>query len=238
MKIRSVLPHTTAVVLCLSLGALGAGCGGDNTADAQKQADKIVSDAKAKAEQIQADAKQEAETSTQAKAANTEADSSSESAGSGLPNLVGKGLQYAQDTAQAAGFYNLTSHDASGRSREQILDRNWKVCTQKPKPGTKNTDAEVDFGTVKTEESCPSSDQGAEPVKQAGATMPNFVGKSASAAEDALPNASIDFKDGTGAGRTVIIASNWQVCAQKPAAGQAYDGVPVTFTVVKYGEDC
>ncbi|MCW2904341.1 MAG: hypothetical protein JWO67_6606, partial [Streptosporangiaceae bacterium] len=44
-----------------------------------------------------------------------------------LPNLVGMGLQSAQDTAQAAGFYGLSSHDSLGRARHQVLDRDWKV---------------------------------------------------------------------------------------------------------------
>ncbi|MEU4952171.1 PASTA domain-containing protein [Streptomyces lavendulae] len=54
-----------------------------------------------------------------------------------LPDLVGKGLQTAQDEAQAAGFHALKSHDALGRDRLQALDRNWKVCTQNPAAGTR-----------------------------------------------------------------------------------------------------
>ena len=49
-----------------------------------------------------------------------------------LPNFVGKGLQYAQDEAQAVGFFVLTSHDSTGRGPTQISDRNWKVCFQSP----------------------------------------------------------------------------------------------------------
>lgn len=72
-----------------------------------------------------------------------------------LPNMVGKILQTAQDDAQAAGFYGLTSSDALGESRFQALDRNWKVCSQTPGPGTHPTDTVIDFATVKVEENCP-----------------------------------------------------------------------------------
>ncbi|MEU0990791.1 hypothetical protein [Streptomyces sp. NPDC005953] len=72
-----------------------------------------------------------------------------------LPNFVGQQLQAAQDAAQAAGFYLLTSHDATGAGRMQLLDRNWKVCSQSPAPGSVDPFETVDFGTVKIEESCP-----------------------------------------------------------------------------------
>lgn len=72
-----------------------------------------------------------------------------------LPDLTGETLQAAQDAAQAAGFYDLTSTDATGAERMQLLDRNWQVCAQTPSPGSHPTDTTVDFSTVKIEESCP-----------------------------------------------------------------------------------
>ncbi|WP_225850789.1 DUF3761 domain-containing protein [Streptomyces sp. HPF1205] len=73
-----------------------------------------------------------------------------------VPALTGLGLQTAQDMAQAAGFRNLTSHDSSGAGRMQIIDRNWKVCTQAPAAGTTATsDVKIDLGAVKLDESCP-----------------------------------------------------------------------------------
>ncbi|MER7823537.1 hypothetical protein ABTX85_13340 [Streptomyces sp. NPDC096097] len=73
-----------------------------------------------------------------------------------VPDFVGQVLQTAQDRAQATGFYLLSSHDALGRNRHQVLDRNWKVCTQTPAAGTTTgTATRIDFGTVKNEESCP-----------------------------------------------------------------------------------
>jgi hypothetical protein len=38
--------------------------------------------------------------------------------------VVGVDLQFAQDTMQAAGFYNLDSRDATGAGRMQLIDRN------------------------------------------------------------------------------------------------------------------
>ncbi|MGW4203953.1 PASTA domain-containing protein [Streptomyces sp. NPDC004726] len=77
-------------------------------------------------------------------------------AGKAVPNFIGMGLQAAQDSAQSAGFYLLTSHDSLGTGRNQVWDRNWKVCSQDPKAGsTALPDTEVNFGTVKLEETCP-----------------------------------------------------------------------------------
>ncbi|WP_237405872.1 PASTA domain-containing protein [Streptomyces sp. M2CJ-2] len=155
-----------------------------------------------------------------------------------LPDMVGKGLQSAQDEAQAAGFYYLTSHDALGRGRNQILDRGWKVCSQTPAPGTHETDTKIDFGTVKLEETCPAGGEQGEPEK-AGSTMPNFVGKSVKVARQALDGStSITVDDASGQGRMVLIESNWQVCSTDPAAGAKLDGQPVTIGAVKFGESC
>ena len=156
-----------------------------------------------------------------------------------LPNLVGRGLQYAQDAAQAAGFFNLASHDALGRGRHQILDRDWKVCFQNPAPGVIQANSAVDFGVVKLDERCPGGDQvGLEPGP-VGTSMPNLIGKSTAVAKRSLgSNASISYKDATGAGRSVVVASNWKICAQDPAPGKPYGGVPVTLTVVKFTESC
>ncbi|MEU2393420.1 hypothetical protein [Streptomyces sp. NPDC007369] len=154
-----------------------------------------------------------------------------------LPSLVGMGLQAAQDAAQAAGFYNLASHDSLGRGREQVLDRGWKVCSQTPGPGNGvDTAAKVDLGAVKLEEECPAKDEA--PSAAAGATMPNFIGKSMKVARQALPgNASITVKDAL-QGRMVLQESNWRVCTQSPPTGTPLNGQPVTFHVVKFEETC
>jgi hypothetical protein len=75
-----------------------------------------------------------------------------------MPNLVGVGLQEAQDTIQELTGYGIAvtaSHDATGANRMQLSDRNWKVCTQNVPPGaTITSDTRIDFGAVKLEESC------------------------------------------------------------------------------------
>jgi hypothetical protein len=69
--------------------------------------------------------------------------------------------------------------------------------------------------------------------------MPDLSGKSAAAAFALLGlDADITWKDGKGAGRTVLLPTNWKVCAQKPTPGSTYDGAPVTLTVVKVKEGC
>jgi len=155
-----------------------------------------------------------------------------------VPKLVGMGLQSAQDAAQEAGFFGLTSHDSAGRGRMQILDRGWKVCSQTPAAGANvSTGTQIDMGAVKLEESCPGGGDQAPPAK-AGATMPNFVGKAVSVARDSLDSgASITTTDATG-GRMVLLESNWKVCTQSPGAGASLNGQPVEFTVVKFEESC
>ncbi|MET8978060.1 hypothetical protein ABZX85_20845 [Streptomyces sp. NPDC004539] len=154
-----------------------------------------------------------------------------------LPDMKGKGLQAAQDQAQAAGFYLLTSHDALGRGRMQAFDRNWKVCSQTPAPGPRSTDAKVDFGAVKLEESCPAKDEGT--VRQAGATMPDFRGKSVKAARQSLDSSTgITVNDVSGESRMILLESNWKVCTQNPKPAAQLDGQPVEFGAVKFGESC
>jgi beta-lactam-binding protein with PASTA domain len=159
-------------------------------------------------------------------------------AGTVVPRFLGMGLQAAQDAAQAAGFWDLTSHDSAGRDRMQLFDRNWKVCSQKPAAGAKvSADTKLDFGTVKLEESCPSKDQ--KPPAKAGAVMPNFIGKGLNTATEALPsNFSITSTDVSGQDRMILLESNWQVCTQDPAVGTALNGQPVALGAVKFGESC
>ncbi|WP_322760104.1 hypothetical protein [Frankia sp. Cr2] len=157
-----------------------------------------------------------------------------------LPNLVGKGLQFAQDTAQAASFTTLTSHDALGRGRHQILDRDWQVCDQSPAAGTHPVSTKVDFGVVKLEESCPAAGSVPTTIPSIGTTMPNLTGRSLNAVRPAFgSNASITLHDATGGHRPVVVESNWKICSTSPAAGKPYSlGTPVTFNVVKVEETC
>ena len=50
-----------------------------------------------------------------------------------------------------------TSHEArsTGAGRQQVVDRNWKVCSQSVAPGTTITKStRIDFGTVELDEDC------------------------------------------------------------------------------------
>ncbi|MGW9245710.1 PASTA domain-containing protein [Streptomyces badius] len=154
-----------------------------------------------------------------------------------VPNFVGMGLQSAQDAAQEEGFYSLKSHDSAGRGRMQAFDRNWKVCSQNVAAGkVVSTDTTLDFGAVKLEETCPTSDQKAP--EAAGGKMPDLTGESVKAARSVLDSGtSITVTDAAG-DRMVLLESNWKVCTQKPAAGTALNGQPVEFTAVKFEESC
>lgn len=76
-----------------------------------------------------------------------------------MPDLIGAQLQSAQDRIQALTDFAIaitTSHDATGAGRHQVLDRNWKVCSQNVPPGaTIYRDTRIDFGAVKLDEHCP-----------------------------------------------------------------------------------
>jgi hypothetical protein len=77
-----------------------------------------------------------------------------------MPDLRGQNLQAAQDAIQALTgnpLFVSTSTDLTGKSRNQIVDRNWQVCTSTPPPGESFTSkSKVDFGVVKLpSESCP-----------------------------------------------------------------------------------
>ncbi len=73
-----------------------------------------------------------------------------------MPKLVGKNLQLAQDILQKEGSYLMDQQDAAGLDRIQVMDSNWKVCTQKPKAGKKvSVEVMVVLASVKLDESCP-----------------------------------------------------------------------------------
>jgi beta-lactam-binding protein with PASTA domain len=76
-----------------------------------------------------------------------------------MPDLVGSNLQQAQDSMQKLTgnpAFLTTSHDATDQKRNQIADRNWKICSQNIKAGESITlKSVIDFGAVKNEETCP-----------------------------------------------------------------------------------
>jgi type IV pilus biogenesis protein CpaD/CtpE len=73
-----------------------------------------------------------------------------------MPDLNDKNLQAAQDELQSRGSYFLNEVDATGKGRIQIVDRNWKVCSQTPKAGTKVLIARlITLRAVMLSEKCP-----------------------------------------------------------------------------------
>ncbi|HEX3589041.1 MAG TPA: hypothetical protein VHV74_05360 [Pseudonocardiaceae bacterium] len=76
-----------------------------------------------------------------------------------MPNLVGTGLQKAQDGIQhltGDGIFFTSSHDVTGRGRHQIVDSDWRVCSQNVRAGATITiGSKIDFGVVKLGENCP-----------------------------------------------------------------------------------
>ena len=75
-----------------------------------------------------------------------------------MPNLVGSNLQAAQDRIQAITgnpVFITFSHDATGQGRHQVLDSDWKVCSQNVVPGASiDSGTRIDFGAVKLTEIC------------------------------------------------------------------------------------
>lgn len=160
-----------------------------------------------------------------------------------VPGFVGEGLNSARKDAESHGFYNLSSHDATGQGRVQILDHDWRVCFQTPVAGrTVSTSTKIDLGVVKLNEACPAT----EPTPQVaptpvlkGQAMTDLTGKSLDAAAASLPSGTrITANDVSGRDRVVIIRSHWKVCSQNLKAGTPFTGQPVTFGVVKLGEPC
>ncbi len=99
-------------------------------------------------------------TSSAAPPASTSAATSGSGPSFVMPNEVGKVLQEAQDDIQRVSrdpvFYT-SSTDATGRARHQILDRDWKVCSQNVPAGERVDRATIliTFSVVKLAETCP-----------------------------------------------------------------------------------
>ena len=76
-----------------------------------------------------------------------------------MPSEIGKDLQRAQDDLQALTgnpMFVSTSEDLTGQDRQQVVDRNWQVCSSSPPPGSAFTSqTNVVFGVVRDSETCP-----------------------------------------------------------------------------------
>ena len=74
-----------------------------------------------------------------------------------MPSVVGMDLQSAQNLIQTNGVFLSLSHDLLG-TRNQVLDANWRVCTQNVAAGqrvTGDVEGAIDLGVVELEELCP-----------------------------------------------------------------------------------
>lgn len=70
-----------------------------------------------------------------------------------MPNVpCGMDLQTAQDLVQDAGVFFSRSEDATGRGRNQIIDRNWTVVDSTPPAGTPIEEGDPLFFVVKDSE--------------------------------------------------------------------------------------
>jgi len=156
---------------------------------------------------------------------------------SSLPDVRGKGLQWAHAQTKDSGFESVETHDALGRDRRWRDDKEWMVCFQVPAPGGYPDGTKVELGVVKTEERCPTSDQAR--FDAAGRVMPDLANRTAFMTRKILgENASLRFLDRSDGDEVNHGLGDWRVCGQTPKAGQRFDGVPVTTLVVKYEEKC
>jgi len=64
-------------------------------------------------------------------------------------------LQDAQDRIQETGVFFSRSHDATGKDRFQVLDRNWLVVAQSPSQGASIGEGDAVLEVVKYGESNP-----------------------------------------------------------------------------------
>lgn len=165
------------------------------------------------------------------------ADSGSAQARGTLPDVRGKGLQWAHSQIKKAGFGNIQNHDALGRDRRWSDDKGWMVCFEDPRPGGLATNVQVKLGVVKVDETCPSTDQGR--YQSAVATMPDLINRTAYISSKILgDNASVRYMNRSNGHEVTRGLGDWRICAQAPKAGQPFNGVPVTTLVVPYDKRC
>lgn len=109
------------------------------------------------------------------------------------------------------------------------------------------TPADIYTPEVASEDSTPAELTTEPPAAAApaGSTMPDMTGTGLQSAQDQMqaltgnPMFVSGSTDATGAGRSQVMDSNWQVCSQTPGPGTkiAVDSV-VSFAAVKLSESC
>ena len=163
--------------------------------------------------------------------------SGSADARANLPDVRGKGLQWAKAQTKDAGFGSLETHDALGRDRRWREDKDWMVCFEDPRPGNQLAKTSIKLGVVKIDETCPTTDQAR--YTTAVATMPNLLNRTAYITTKILgSDASIRFVNRANGDQVTHSLGDWRICGQAPRAGERFDGVPVTTLVVPYEQRC
>jgi hypothetical protein len=132
-----------------------------------------------------------------------------------VPDYTGYNLQKAQDAAQAEGVVILKSEDLSIQDRHQVWDRNWKVCSQDPEPGTVMTsDDTLTFKVVKTDEDCSDPD---------GLSSIDTGSSSSGGSDDSSTGGSSSSSGGSSGGSSSSSSSGGQQ-APSGATAQCNDG--------------
>jgi cytochrome bd-type quinol oxidase subunit 1 len=124
---------TLIALICTAISIILGGCSDADQADAPEPAPATVT----VIETRQAATPPPAPAPAELASTPVESVTPAEARGITVPDVVGRDHQYAQDTMQAAGLYNLAEEDATGQGRALLWDRNWVVVAQSPAAGSR-----------------------------------------------------------------------------------------------------
>ncbi len=157
-----------------------------------------------------------------------------------VPDLLGRNLTVAFETAHDAGF-EATSHDATEDDAGQWDNDNWTVCFQSPLAGTDAApDTTIDLAVVRNGTPCPESDGLAVDYPQ----MLDVVGMSYIEASTIVTDMGVPDVSAHAAYLDVELPEehdDWTVCFQDPAAGDqitAPADESVDLSLVETGTEC
>jgi hypothetical protein len=170
-SVRPVLAMLLAACSLPLLAACGPDAGGTASAEASVSSAAAALSSSASAAVSSASAAMSSASAAMSSSASAALDSASQHAATTpspttggstgvsfrMPDMRGQVLQDAQNALHADGVFYSRSHDLLG-SRHQVLDRDWKVCSQNVPAGqqiTGNAEGAIDFGVVKLSETCP-----------------------------------------------------------------------------------
>ena len=158
----------------------------------------------------------------------------SSTAGTTMPDVVGKRLPEAKEQLSALGYLTIEETDGTGEGRPVVDPANWVVTAQSPPAGTS-----ADPAALVTLEVRKPTDESETPAGQDG-VVPDVVCLDLQAAQDAMQAAgffNLRSEDASGQGRQQVIDRNWVVVGQSVAAGSQSEPLAViTLAAVKFGE--